>query len=244
MMVHSNNIKNATEVAENMNETFLDKRLSVHDETIGEHTYWAEKINHNQYLNAFTEMIKHDLKIRNGVLNINIHNIPCLLRLGLMPNNEEAFNIIGSDTASKYELTRFFDGMLRDNTTVSAKRLKKNFKNILKSKKIKALLKKIVYQEMPNKGDYANISNFFIFACLDNPKDKINFIVSKVLNDSYCNKTQIIKGCFGIDVEYIEKNKQDFLKIPQKQRKQIYSALAKKEKNIFKKVALKNCLAA
>ena len=70
-------------------------------------------------------------------------------------------------------------------------------------------------------------------------------LASTFLDTEYCKDFQgtILRECLGIDVEYIEKNKQDFLKIPQKQRKQIYSVLAKKEKNIFNKVALKDCLA-
>ena len=79
MISNSDNLKSALEVAGNMNETFLDKRLSIYGYLVGNSRYWADKHHEMDYTNAVVEMISHDLKVQNGVLNINIHNIPCLL---------------------------------------------------------------------------------------------------------------------------------------------------------------------
>ena len=192
MISNSDNLKSALEVAENMNETFLDKRLSNYNYLVGNSRYWADPNHEMDYTNAVVEMISHDLKVQNGVLNINIHNIPCLLRLGLMPHDDDAFNITGSD-AAMFELANFFDGMIRSHNSSSQKRLRKNYKNVLKSKKMKALLKKIIFQEEPRKADggFNIISNFFIFSCLDNPTDKINYILSKLINNlTFFDKTE------------------------------------------------------
>ena len=252
LMAKPNFLKEVLEQAEHMNETFLDKRLSFTKYMIGECEWWAWESNMNKYISPLKMIINHDLKVQSGVLNIHEKNIAFLLRLGLMPLNDDEFNIIvESGQQTTYQKTAVFDGLLKNHKRSSEKKLKETYKNVLlKSTKMRTWLKERIFHlgpSVPDNGYDKAISNFFLFKCFDTPDEKINFMLACIFSDIRYSKDfqgTILRECFGINVEYIEKNKQDFLKIPQKQRKQIYSVLAKKEKNIFKKVALKNCLAA
>lgn len=252
LMAYSDLLKDILEEAENMNETFLDKRLSISEKMIGEGQWWARDINKNKYISSLKMIINHDLKIHKGVLNIHQRNIALLLRLGLMPSNDDEFNIIvegGKQTT--YSLTSVFEGLLQYHKPSSEKKLKETYKNVVsKSEKMRIWLKERVFLLDPEEKDKfysSDISNFFLFKCFDSPDEKINYILAHIITKPYLSKAYhgtVLRECLGIDVEYIEKNKQDFLKIPQKQRKQIYSVLVIKEKNIFNKVVLKDYLAA
>ena len=251
LTAYSNLLKDILEEAEHMNETFLDKRLSFSGYMIGECAWWASEYNMNKYITPLKMIINHDLKIQKGVLNIHQRNIALLLRSGLMPSNDDEFNIIvESGKQTTYSLTGVFDGLFKEHKPSSEKKLKQTYKNVLsKSEKMRIWLKERVFFLDPLERDKfydTDISNFFLFKCFDSPDEKINYMLAHIITKPRLSKAYqgtVLRECLGIDVEYIEKNKQDFLKIPQKQRKQIYSALVIKEKNIFNKVALKDCLA-